>query len=96
MKSTQKQLLVMKIWLVTKLSIILTNLKRRHEIQDCEDFQRCRKLITEKLAIHLIIDIKTVKAAKLRAKLGFNQVDQIISKPESMGLKIKKLFWVMK
>ena len=46
--------------------------KRRYELQDCEDFQLCRKLITEKLAIHLIIDIQTVKAAELKIKLGFN------------------------
>ena len=42
--------------------------KRRYEIQDCEDFQPCRKFIAEKLAIHLIIDIKTVKAAVLKIK----------------------------
>ena len=52
--------------------------KRRDEIQDCEDFQPCRKFITEELAIHLIIDIKTVKAAELKTKLGFNQVDPIM------------------
>ena len=54
--------------------------KRRDEIQDCEDFQPCRKFITEELAIHLIIDIKTVKAAELKIKLGFNQVDPIMAK----------------
>ena len=54
--------------------------KRRCEIQDCEDFQPCRKFIAEELAIHLIIDIKTVKAAELKIKLGFNQVDPIMSK----------------
>ena len=31
--------------------------RRRYEIQDCEDFQPCRKFIAEELAIHLIIDI---------------------------------------
>ena len=66
--------------------------KRRCEIQDCEDFQPCRKFIAEELAIHLIIDIKTVKAAELKIKLGFNQVDPIMSKQESIGLRLKKTF----
>ena len=66
--------------------------ERRCEIQDCEDFQPCRKFIAEELAIHLIIDIKTVKAAELKIKLGFNQVDPIMSKQESIGLKLKKTF----
>ena len=56
--------------------------KRRHEIQDCEDFQPCRKFIAEELAIHLIIGIKTVKAAELKFKLGFNQVDPIMTKQQ--------------
>ena len=67
--------------------------KRRYELQDCEDFQPCRKFITEELAIHLIIDIKTAKAAELKTKLGFNQNDPIMSKKESMGLGIKKNFF---
>ena len=65
---------------------------RRYEIQDCEDFQPCRKFIAEELAVHLIIDIKTVKAAKLQIKLGFNQDDPIMSKQESKGLRLKKYF----
>ena len=92
MKRTWKQLLIIKISLVTKHSIILTNTKKRHEIQDCEDFQPCRKFIGEKLAAHLTIDIKTVKAAELKTKLGSNLVDPIISKQESIDLRLKKLF----
>ena len=86
MKSTYKQLSVIKIWLVTKLNIIPMNLKkRRYELQDCEDYQPCRKFISEELAVHLIIDIKTVKAAELKIELGFNQVDPIMSKQESIS-----------
>ena len=55
-------------------------LKKICEIRDCEDFQPCRKLIAKELAVHLIIDIKTVKAVELKTKLGFNQVDPIMSK----------------
>ena len=65
--------------------------KRRYEIQDSEDFQPCRKFIAEQLAIHLIIDIKTVKGAELKIKLDFNQ-DPIMSKRESIDLRLKKTF----
>ena len=54
--------------------------KRRWEIQDYEDYQPCRKFIAEELAIHLILDIKTVKARELKIKLGFNQLDPIMTK----------------
>ena len=64
--------------------------KRRYELQDCEGFQSRRKFVAEELAIHLIIDIKTVEAAELKIKLGFNPVDLIMSKQESIGLKLKK------
>ena len=66
--------------------------KARCEIQDCEDFQPCRKFIAEELAVHLIIDIKTVKAAELKIKLGFNQLDPIMTKQQSIGLRIRKTF----
>ena len=56
--------------------------KRRYEIQDCEDFQPCRKFIAEELAIHLIIDIKAVKAAELKIKLGFNQLYPIMTEQQ--------------
>ena len=65
---------------------------KRYEIQDCEDFQPCRKFIAEELAIHLIIDIKTVEAAELKIKTGFNQLDPIITKQQSIGLRIRKTF----
>ena len=54
--------------------------QRRYEIENCEDFQPCRKFITEELAIHLIFDTKTVKAGELKIKLGFNQLASIMTK----------------
>ena len=54
--------------------------KRRYE-----DFQPCRKFIAEELAIHLILDTKTVKAGELKIKLGFNQLDPIMIKQQSIG-----------
>ena len=40
----------------------------------------------------MIIDIKTVKAAELEIKLGFKQVDPLMSTQESIGLRLKKTF----
>ena len=56
--------------------------KKRYEIQDCKDFQSCRKFFAEEWAVHLIIDIKTVKAGQLKIKLDFNQLDPIMTKQE--------------
>ena len=36
--------------------------------------------------------IKTVKAAEVKTNLGFNQVDPIMSKQESISLRLKKTF----
>ena len=88
-KSTQKQLLVIRTWLVTKLNFTQLNFKK----QDCEGFQLCSKFIPEELAIHLIIDIKTAKPAECKIKLGFNQVDPLMSKQESIGFRLKKVFF---
>ena len=40
----------------------------------------------------MIIDIKTVKAAEFKIKRGFNKIDPIMSKEESIGLRIRKAF----
>ena len=66
--------------------------KRRSEIQDCEDFQPYEKFAVQKLAVHLVIDIKTVKVAELKIKPGLNQVDPVMSKQESMVLRLRKTF----
>ena len=71
-----KKRLVTKIQLVTKLNIILTNLKKEDVKYKTEDSQPCRKLIAEKLAIHLIPDIKRVKAGEPKIKLGFTNLIQ--------------------
>ena len=66
--------------------------KRRCEIQDCEDCQSWRKFIAEKLAVHLIIDIKTAKTGELKINLGFNQLDPIMNEQESKSLRTRKTF----
>ena len=94
MKRTWKQLFVVKIWLVTKLSIILMNLKK--EDMNYKIVKIFNPVENLKWAIRLTIDIKTVNAAELKTKLGFNQVDSIMSIQESIGLRLKKTFWVKK
>ena len=66
--------------------------KGRREMQDSEDFQSFRKFIAEELAVQLEIDIKTVNVAELKIKLSFNQGDPIMSKKESIGLRLRKTF----
>ena len=39
-----------------------------------------------------MIDIKIVKAAELKIKFGFNQLDPVMTKQQSIGLRIKKTF----
>ena len=39
-----------------------------------------------------MIDTKIVKAGELKIKLGFNQLDPIMIKQESIGLRIRKTF----
>ena len=71
-----KKRLVTKIQLVTKLNIILKKKKKEDVKYKTEDSQPCRKLIAEKLAIHLIPDIKRVKAGEPKIKLGFTNLIQ--------------------
>ena len=56
------------------------NFKKICEIQDCEGYQPCRKFIPKKLAIHLILDIKTVETGEVKIKLCFKQIDPIMTK----------------
>ena len=59
-------------------------------------FQPCRKFIAEELAIPLILDIKTVKAGELKIKLGFNQLEPIMTKQQAIGLDEENCFQRMK
>ena len=51
-----------------------------------------RKFIAKELTIHLIMDIKTVKAAELKIKHGFNQLDPMMTKRQAIGLRIRRTF----
>ena len=42
--------------------------------------------------VHLIIDIRTVNEAERKLELGFNLHHPIMSKQESIGLRLKKTF----
>ena len=66
--------------------------KRRYDIKECEDFQPCRKFISEELAVHLIIDIKITKAGELKIKPGFKQHDSIMIKQQPIGERLRTIF----
>ena len=75
MKNTWNLLLVIKIQLVTKLNITQINLQE-------EDVKYAET------AVHLIIDIRTVRVAELKFKLFFNLHDPIMPKQETIGLNL--------
>ena len=39
-----------------------------------------------------MLDTKTVKASELKIKLGFNYLDLIMTRQQSIGLRSRKLF----
>ena len=76
-----------------KNSILFFRYKRkRHKIQDWEDYQPCRMFVKEELAVTIMIDTRTTKAFEVRAKFKINQHDPILTKEQSIGLKIIKAF----
>ena len=92
MKKTWKEALGYKNLVGNKTQYYSNEFKKKFKTQDCEDFQPCRKFVAEELAVHLILDIKTVKAGELKIKLGFNQLDVIMTKQQAIGLRLRKLF----
>ena len=66
--------------------------RKRHEIQDCEDYQPCRMFLKEELAVTIMMDTRTTKAVEFRAKFKINQHDPILTKEQSIGSKIVKAF----
>ena len=54
--------------------------------------QPCRRFVREDLAIHLIIDSRTVSSVEFKSRLGFNNQDPIMTKEQSVLTKIKETF----
>ena len=53
--------------------------------------KQCNRIfIVEKLAIKEIIDCRTTSASKFRTRLGFKQCDVILTKDQSVLIKIMR------
>ena len=66
--------------------------KQRQEIQNCGNYQPCRRFLNEDFAIQIIIDCRTMPAANFRSGLGFNQHDSIMHQEQSALSKIRAIF----
>ena len=78
---------LLKTFNITQVSIKEEDIKYR-----IVKISALKRIIAEQLVVHLIIDFKTVKADRLKIKLGFNQLDPIITKQQAIGLRLRKLF----
>ena len=78
---------------MTKLSIILTNVKKmRCKIQHCVKCQPCRIVIENASAVDITMSSVKTQAAVLKSKFGVKQHDKVLLKQQSLGLRLKKLF----
>ena len=62
--------------------------KKNQELQDCGKSQPTRIFIREHLRIQVIMDCRTVQAAKFRKELGFNQYDPIMTQKQLVLTKL--------
>ena len=70
--------------------------KQKQELlKDCFK-QTCRIFIKENLALHLIMDSRTVSAIDFRSRLGFKQQDPIMTQEQSVLTKIREAFTTKK
>ena len=53
--------------------------RKRYEIQDCEYYQPCRMFLKEELAVTIMMETRTTKAAEFKAKFKINQRDPILT-----------------
>ena len=58
--------------------------KQRQELLKNCSKRACRRFMKENLALHLIMDYRTVKAVEYRSKLGFNQQDPFMCQEQSI------------
>ena len=66
--------------------------KQRQELQDCDNYQPCRRFLEEDFAMRIIIDCRTTPAVNFKTKLRFNQHDPIMTQEQSILSKIVTLF----
>ena len=58
--------------------------RKRKELQNCGNYQFCRRFIKEDLAIQIIMDCRTTSAVNFKTRLGFNQHDPAMAQEQSV------------
>ena len=66
--------------------------KQKQELQDCGNYQPCRRSLEEDFAMQIIMDCRATPAVNFETKLGFNQHDPIMTQEQSVLSKIVILF----
>ena len=66
--------------------------KMRCEIQACGKYQPCRMFIENILTVEMTMSAVKKQAAIFKSKFGVNQLDKVLRKQQSLGLRLKKLF----
>ena len=66
--------------------------KQRQELQDCGNYQLCRRFLEEDFAMQIIMNCRTTPAVNFKTKLGFNQHDPIMTQEQSILSEIGTLF----
>ena len=66
--------------------------KQPQELQNCGNYQACRRILKEEFPKHIIMDRNTTPAVLFRAKLGFKQNDPIMTQEQSVLSKIMTIF----
>ena len=66
--------------------------KQSQELQDCDNYQPCKRFLQEDFAMQIIMDCRTTPAVNFKAKLGFNQHDPIMTQEQSILSKVVTLF----
>ena len=64
----------------------------RCEKHKCGNYQSCRTVIENSLAIETTISSAKTQTTFFRAKIGVNQHDKVLRKQRSLSLRLKKLF----
>ena len=63
----------------------------RCEIQECGKYQPCKMFIKNTSAVQITISTVKTQAAIFKSKFGVNQLDKVLRKQQSLGLRLKKL-----
>ena len=63
----------------------------RSEIQECGKYQPCKMFIENTSAVQITISTVKTQAAIFKSKFGVNQLDKVLRKQQSLGLRLKKL-----